>query len=274
MRPSPTNPESLVHLWPDSSFVGISDTAARYDAWHADRICGEASGRRAIHVWHEMALERLGDIGGLRVLDAGCGTGEFARELVRRGAHVAAVDLSPRAVAEAREISGAYCQVATVTDLPYPDGSFDLVVCLETLEHVPDWALGLDELIRITRPGGRLIVTTPNYLSLVGLYRLCLRLTGRRFTEMGQPVNKCLTTAGIWWRLRRAGLWVTHIDGRGMQVPLPGGRTASFPSLERFRWLCEHACAVAYKPVLNRSSAGRRSHEVAPLARSRLQPPV
>jgi SAM-dependent methyltransferase len=259
MPPNARNPEPLVHVWPDSPFVGVSDTAARYDIWHADRIRGEGSGPRAPCASHEMAVNRLGDIGGLRVLEAGCGTGEFARELVRRGAHVAAVDLSPRAVAEAKEISGAYCQVATVTDLPYPDGSFDLVVCLETLEQVPDWTRGLAELVRVTRGGGRLIVTIPNYLSLVGLYRLYLRLTGRRFTEMGQPVNKCLTTVGLWWRLRRAGLWITHVDGRVMQLRLPGGRTVFFRRLERFPWLCQHACTVAYKPVSNAPSSDHPS---------------
>jgi SAM-dependent methyltransferase len=257
MPPSAANPESLADGWPDSPFVGVSDTAARYDTWHAGRIRGEASGPRATGAWHEMALARIGDIGGLRVLEAGCGTGELARELVRRGAHVAAIDLSPRAVAETREISGAYCQVATVTDLPYPDGSFDLVVCVETLQHVQDWTSGLAELVRVTRDGGRLIVTIPNYFSLVGLYRLYLRLTGRHFTEMGQPVNKCLTTVGLWWRLRRAGLWVPHVEGRVIQLPLPGGRTALFPRLERFWWLCQHACTVAYKPVPNNPAADR-----------------
>ena len=274
MPPSAANPQPLADGWPDSPFVGVSDTAARYDTWHADRIRGEASGPRATGAWHEMVLARIGDIGGLRVLEAGCGTGELARELVRRGAHVAAIDLSPRAVAEAREISGAYCQVASVTDLPYPDGSFDLVVCVETLQHVQDWTGGLAELVRVTRAGGRLIVTIPNYLSLVGLYRLYLRLTGRHFTEMGQPVNKCLTTVGLWWRLCRAGLWVTHVDGRVIQLPLPGGRTTFVPKLERFRWLCQHACTVAYKPIPNKPAADRQFPGVSRFGPSRLRPPA
>ena len=218
--------------------------AFAYDLWHEVR--GAEDGP-ATCAWHEMALTHLGDVDGVRLLEAGCGDGGFTRLMAGRGAEVAAFDLSPVAVAQARERSGAEYQVASVTQIPYQDESFDLVVCLETLEHVPDWQRGLDELIRVLRPGGRLIMTTPNYLGPMGVYRLWLWLKRERYTEMGQPVNNVTTTVRWWWQLRRRGLKILAVDGRRVVMPLPGGRFWYLNGLERFRWICQHGCLVARK---------------------------
>jgi SAM-dependent methyltransferase len=89
-----------------------------------------------------------------RVLDAGCGTGEIA-ELVSAQT-VVCVDLSPAAVEAARS-RGLDARLADVQALPFGDGEFDIVLGNWMLYHVPDLELGLAEIARVLRPGGRFV---------------------------------------------------------------------------------------------------------------------
>jgi len=185
------------------------------------------------------------------VLEIGCGRGAFAKHLVGAGADVVAADFSPAAVGLARQLVGDSCEtlVADVQAIPFPDESFDLVVSLETLEHVTDPALGLAELVRVTRRGGRLIVTTPNYLSLLGLYRVARRLAGKPFTEGGQPINQPLMLPGRVRRLRRLGCRVDAVDGAVYELTVPKLGTFDLPWLERphavTKWIAQHGLTAA-----------------------------
>lgn len=100
-----------------------------------------------------------------RILDAGCGSGRTLDDLAGRG-RVAGVDVSPRAVEAARARGHADVHVAAVERLPFADSSFDLVTCLDVIEHTPDDRATLAELLRVTRPGGTLVVTVPAYQRL------------------------------------------------------------------------------------------------------------
>jgi 2-polyprenyl-3-methyl-5-hydroxy-6-metoxy-1,4-benzoquinol methylase len=105
-------------------------------------------------------LERLPLEPGPRLLDAGCGSGRTLDELARYG-RVSGVDLSPDAVETARRRGHDDVQVARVEELPFADGTFDVVTCLDVVEHTPDDRATLAELRRVTRPGGLLLVTVP-----------------------------------------------------------------------------------------------------------------
>jgi SAM-dependent methyltransferase len=94
-----------------------------------------------------------------RILDAGCGSGRTLDELVDYG-EVCGVDLSPTAV-DATRARGHAARVGSVEDLPFAEASFDLVTCLDVVEHTPDDRRTLHELRRVTRPGGALVVTVP-----------------------------------------------------------------------------------------------------------------
>ena len=67
-----------------------------------------------------------------------------------------------------------------IQHIAHPDASFDTVISCETIEHVPDAALAVRELSRVLTPGGRLFLTTPNYLGATGLYGGYLRLERAR----------------------------------------------------------------------------------------------
>jgi ubiquinone/menaquinone biosynthesis C-methylase UbiE len=99
---------------------------------------------------------------GARVLDLGCGEGDFAAAAAEAGAaEVLGVDVAAEAVrrARARHPGLRFEQVGDA--LPAPDASFDLVWCSEVLEHVLDTAAVLSEARRVLRTGGALLVTTP-----------------------------------------------------------------------------------------------------------------
>lgn len=115
--------------------------------------------RHARYAW---AADSLGE--GHRVLDAASGTGWGTAFLARHGARAVGVDVSPAAIAEARERHGepAEFREGDLRELPCEDGEFDRAVCFEALAHVAEPAQVLDELRRVLRPGGLLLVSAPN----------------------------------------------------------------------------------------------------------------
>lgn len=107
-------------------------------------------------------LERLDLPRDGTVLDAGCGSGRQMDELARWG-RVAGFDLNELGVEHARARGHADVRRAQVEDIPWPDESFDLITCLDVMEHTPDDVASLRELRRVARPGATLLVTVPAY---------------------------------------------------------------------------------------------------------------
>lgn len=129
-----------------------------------------------LNAWYERPamLNLAGEVEGLRILDAGCGSGPLTSALRDRGADVSAFDLSPGMVALARERLGddADLQVADLSErLPYDDDSFDIVVCSLTMHYLEDWTGPLVELRRVLRAGGRLVVSVPHPVVYMFNYR-------------------------------------------------------------------------------------------------------
>lgn len=105
----------------------------------------------------------LPDVAGLRVLDAGCGSGVYDAELADRGADVIGVDVSEAMVREARErVPDATFRQGDLTDgLAFlDDGSVDVVLCQHVFSHLPDVAEPLAEFARVLADGGSLVVST------------------------------------------------------------------------------------------------------------------
>lgn len=121
--------------------------------------------RRRLHL---LVFKRLlsEPVHGLRVLDYGCGTGDWGLMLATEGADVTLLDLSPKAVelglrrarasGVAERVSGA---ARDASDLScFRDGEFDLVYASAALHHTLKYAGALEELVRVIRPGGRLVL--------------------------------------------------------------------------------------------------------------------
>ncbi|MHB8380501.1 MAG: class I SAM-dependent methyltransferase [Acidimicrobiales bacterium] len=121
--------------------------------------------------------EELGLASGDTVLDLGCGFGRHAFEAARRGASVVALDAGRdevegvaatfAAMLEAGELTQASLHANVVQGdalhLPFPNGSFDRVICSEVLEHIPDDVAAMRELARVLRPGGTMAITVPRF---------------------------------------------------------------------------------------------------------------
>jgi SAM-dependent methyltransferase len=108
----------------------------------------------------EIAFAAVAEAGPARVLEVGCGEGEFSERLVRElGVETIALDLSAYMVERARA-RGVDARVGDVQALEFADGEFDVVVANWMLYHVPDLGGGIAELARVLRPGGRLVAAT------------------------------------------------------------------------------------------------------------------
>jgi SAM-dependent methyltransferase len=110
----------------------------------------------------ERAIGRLDLPAGARILDAGCGSGRNMVDLARHGA-VTGVELSETSVRLARERNAGEVVEGSVMDMPFDEGTFDLTVSLDVIEHLEDDVGALRELRRVTKPGGALLVTVPAY---------------------------------------------------------------------------------------------------------------
>ena len=122
---------------------------------------------RPLHEINPLRLEwiaRHASLEGARVLDVGCGGGILAEAMARRGAQVTGIDLSEKALRVAElhlhesGLSVRY-EKAAVEDV---SGEFDVVTCMELLEHVPQPASMVSACARLVRPGGRVFFSTIN----------------------------------------------------------------------------------------------------------------
>jgi SAM-dependent methyltransferase len=110
-------------------------------------------------------LDRLPIPADAEILDAGCGSGRTLEELVDYGS-VRGLELNEDAAELARARGLGEVQVGRLELIPWEDESFDLITCLDVLEHVEDDREALTELRRVTRPGGWLVATVPAYQAL------------------------------------------------------------------------------------------------------------
>lgn len=109
----------------------------------------------------------FGNVHGKKILDVGCGKGRFSALLSEKGAHVIGVDISNGLLEIARKrVKNVRFEHGSATNLPFPDNSFDYVLCIETLEHIPDIEKALKEMARVLCVGGGLIIIDKNKLSL------------------------------------------------------------------------------------------------------------
>ena len=103
-----------------------------------------------------------------RILDVGCGTGANLLMLSKYG-DAEGVDVSEDALAFCRERGLENVKLGAAEELPYDDGTFDLVTALDVVEHLDDDLAGLREMRRVLRPGGRVLLFVPTFMFLWGL---------------------------------------------------------------------------------------------------------
>jgi SAM-dependent methyltransferase len=153
MKARPQNDPELVRR----EYADESRFLARFSIW---------AGRDPNPV--DVAFDEVVALAPGRVLEVGCGTGNFAKRLVDAGIEVAAIDQSERMVELTGEL-GVHAQVGDVQDIPFPDGGFDVAVANFMLYHVTDLDRGLAELARVAPA---LVATTNGREHMVEMWQL------------------------------------------------------------------------------------------------------
>lgn len=164
--------------------------------------------------------ERSGGLAGKHVLDVGCGGGILAESMALRGAEVTGIDMgeAPLAVARLHQLeSGAVLNYRRITaeDLANSEpGTFDIVTCMEMLEHVPDPASTIAACAQLLKPGGQVFFSTINrnpkaYLLAVIGAEYVLRLLPKGTHDY----RKFIRPSELAHWARAAGLTVQHLIG-------------------------------------------------------------
>jgi 2-polyprenyl-3-methyl-5-hydroxy-6-metoxy-1,4-benzoquinol methylase len=104
---------------------------------------------------------------GARVLDVGCGVGQVVARLTEAGFEAYGVDVSEPNIARAKQFCPR-CQIYDGRTLPFADNYFASVGALNVLEHVEEPETFIAELVRVVRPGGKIVLSSPNFFRVFG----------------------------------------------------------------------------------------------------------
>ena len=163
----------------------------------------------------QKAIMSLLDDDSSLALDAGCGNGRDFNLILNRAEKVIGLDFSTGMVKEAKAKADnmpdkrAGVLVGDVTRLPFKDNTFDLIVCSEVLEHIPNWKKVVSEFYYLLKPNGVLIISTPNKLSMFGM----TRYLGRLILGSKHPYDKWKTYFEHKHTLKDAGFKVVAVRG-------------------------------------------------------------
>jgi ubiquinone/menaquinone biosynthesis C-methylase UbiE len=135
----------------------------RYDQWFTTPI-----GKLVREYEKELIISLLKPKKGDKILDAGCGTGVFTNDILEHGALAFGIDISLPMLTRAGEKLEGYPffkTLGTMICLPFGEDTFDKAVSITALEFIEDGRKAVDELFRVTKRGGSILVATLNSLS-------------------------------------------------------------------------------------------------------------
>jgi ubiquinone/menaquinone biosynthesis C-methylase UbiE len=212
--------------------ISFSRTAGSYDQTRVipEAVLAEAVGLIRLHC----PLPPVS-----KILDVGCGTGQFTYAFVREGGDAAGIDISPDMIKAARSKSGRGKSpefvVMDARRLQFADGSFDLVVSSKLFLHIRDWQKAADEILRVAKPGGYFV-----YLNELGYFSNAVRVAFRKFADGRGYTNRFLGEPDLE-KIK------TYFLGRGCEYRVLASSDLS--------WKREITCREAFTEIKNKSFA-------------------
>ncbi|MBU2583113.1 MAG: class I SAM-dependent methyltransferase [Alphaproteobacteria bacterium] len=182
-----------------------SDLAELPDAYRAWR--NSELGRLTDRIEEDLIVGLVGSVRGTKVLDVGCGDAVLSIRLAAAGAEVTGVDTDPRTLAVARKRADNAGEAVAfvkgnILSLPFPDSSFDRVVTVAVLCFIEDIERAVQEMARVLRPGGRLVLGELGRYSLWATKRRVAGWFGSKiwpkaiFRTAGE-LRQCATASGL-----------------------------------------------------------------------------
>jgi ubiquinone/menaquinone biosynthesis C-methylase UbiE len=201
----------------------MSELKIDYNEWHSSHEQEDD----ITTSWHTFVKKNLSarDTLNKSILEIGCGRGGFSNYLVNlkdRPSMLLACDYSEVAVkiAEKKYASPTIkWSKQDIMNIGFESNSIDTAISCETIEHVPDPALALKELYRVLKPGGRLLLTCPNYFNLFGIWCFYRWLIGKPYTEGGQPYVNYILMPNVYRWLKQAGFSVEKFRSSELIIP-------------------------------------------------------
>jgi SAM-dependent methyltransferase len=201
-----------------------SEEPNEYNAWHEQHV-----GDNDISTpWHNFAKDSIdeSDMENKQVLEIGCGRGGFSDYLSGRFTRIGslyACDYSDTAlqlaINRSKSDSKIVWQREDIQKLSFLDVTFDTIISCETIEHVPSPGRALTELYRVLKPGGKFILTCPNYFNLFGIWCLYRKIIGKPYTEGGQPYVNYLMFPFIYFKIKSLGFSIQHYHSAELVLP-------------------------------------------------------
>lgn len=131
------------------------------NAQELDRIIHSKEISRRLKLVFEDVLKNE-NLKGKTFLDVGCGLGQFSQWAHKRGAKVTATDLGENLLTLTRQRVPVKTVIGDLKKLPFKDNTFDYVLCTEVVEHTENPTRAVKEILRVAKPKGRVLITTPN----------------------------------------------------------------------------------------------------------------
>ncbi|MEO5770015.1 MAG: class I SAM-dependent methyltransferase [Polyangia bacterium] len=202
-------PEQLRAIYSADYFKNSASSVMGYDDYEQDRQCiARTAARRLVDIEKKMGPGRL--------LDVGCALGFFIEEAQRRGWTVEGIDISAHAARYAADKVGVPARVGLLRDAQFEKGSFDAITMWDVIEHVADPVAELALCRELLRPGGLLVLSTPDVGSLVA------KVTGPRWMgfKLAEEHLYYFSRQTMARSLEKAGFEIIDVTGIGKDVAL------------------------------------------------------